>query len=317
MTIIKWIVSDIPDQHGKCVIITGANSGIGYQAALAMAGKGAEVVLAVRNLEKGGKAVAKICRAHPDARIEPMLLDLADLSSVHRFAETLAQRHSTLAMLINNAGVMGIPYRQTVDGFEMQFGTNHLGHYALTGLLLPLLAATPQARVVTVSSMMHRFGSINFDDLNGAKKYNPWVAYSQSKLANLLFAYELQRRLANADINAISVGCHPGYAATNLQFVAAQMNHSRLQELQNRVANTLFAQSAAMGALPTLYAATASGITGGQFIGPLGLGKMRGYPGVDRSSARSYDIVTARKLWSVSEELTGIRYDGLAKSMPS
>jgi NAD(P)-dependent dehydrogenase (short-subunit alcohol dehydrogenase family) len=243
-----------------------------------------------------------------------MLLDLADLSSVHRFAETFAQRHSTLSALVNNAGVMGIPYRQTVDGLEMQFGTNHLGHFALTGLLLPLLTATPQARVVTVSSMMHIFGKINFDDLNGAKKYDPWAAYSQSKLANLLFAYELQRRLANASVSTISLGCHPGYAATNLQFVAAQMNRSHLQEIQNRLANMLLAQSAAMGALPELYAATASNVAGGEYIGPLGLGKMRGYPGVVRSSARSYDVATAQKLWRVSEELTDVRYAAIQKN---
>jgi NAD(P)-dependent dehydrogenase (short-subunit alcohol dehydrogenase family) len=310
----KWNIDNIPDQHGKCVIITGANSGIGFEAACALAGKGAEVVLAVRNWEKGGQAAARICQAHPQAKIEMMRLDLADLGSVHRFAKDFAQRHSTLSVLINNAGVMGIPYRQTVDGFEMQFGTNHLGHFALTGLLLPLLIATPHARVVTVSSMMHLFGKINFDDLNGAKKYNPWVAYGQSKLANLLFAYELQRRLANVGANVISLGCHPGYAATNLQFGAARMNHSRPQEIQNRLMNTLFAQTAAMGALPILYAATASGVAGGEYIGPLGLGKMRGHPGVVRSSARSYDVATAQKLWRGSEELTGVRYDVIQQS---
>jgi NAD(P)-dependent dehydrogenase (short-subunit alcohol dehydrogenase family) len=162
--------------------------------------------------------------------------------------------------------------------------------------------------------MMHLFGKINFDDLNGAKKYNPWTAYSQSKLANLLFAYELQRRLANAGANVVSLGCHPGYAATNLQLVAAQMNRSRLQGIQNRVANTLFAQSAAMGTLPELYAATAPGVVGGEYIGPLGLGKMRGHPGVVRSNARSYDVATAQKLWSISEELTGVRYDAIQQS---
>jgi NAD(P)-dependent dehydrogenase (short-subunit alcohol dehydrogenase family) len=310
----KWNIGNIPDQHGKCIVISGANSGIGFEAAQALAGKGAEIVLAVRNLEKGKQAIAKIRQAYPQANVEIIALDLADLSCVHRFAEAFAQRHPTLSVLINNAGVMGIPYRQTVDGFELQFGTNHLGHFALTGLLLPLLVATPQARVVTVSSMMHRFGKINFDDLDGVKKYDPWVAYSQSKLANLLFAYELQRRLANAGVNVISLGCHPGYAATNLQFGAARMNHSRLQELQNQVANTLFAQSAAMGALPELYAATASCVVGGEYIGPLGLGRMRGYPGVDRSSARSYDMATAQELWRVSEELTGVHYAAIQKS---
>ena len=316
MTNTKWNINDIPDQHGKCVILTGANSGIGYEAALALAGKGAEVVLAVRNLEKGRQAVARIRQAYPQANVEAMLLDLADLSSVHRFTETFAQRHRTLSVLVNNAGLMGIPYRQTVDGFEMQFGTNHLGHFTLTGLLLPILMATPQSRVVTVSSMMHRFGKINFDDLNGVKKYATWAAYSQSKLANLLFAYELQRRLANAGANTISLGCHPGYAATNLQFGAAKMNHSRLQEMQNRLMNLFFAQSAAMGALPVLYAATAAGLKGGEYIGPLGLGKMRGYPGITRSSEASYDLASAQQLWRASEELTGT-YFVLTNQNPS
>ncbi len=304
----KWTMNNIPDQHGKCIIITGANSGIGYQAALALAGKGADVVLAVRNSERGNQAAAQIRQAYPSAAVETLPLDLADLGSVRHFATEFSNHHSGLAALINNAGVMGIPYRRTADGFEMQFGTNHLGHFALTGLLMPLIAATPQARVVTVSSMMHIFGKVNFGDLNGRRKYGPWAAYSQSKLANLLFAYELQRRLQNAGINAISLACHPGYAATNLQFVAARMNQSRLQQLENQLANALLAQSAAMGALPELYAATASGLQGGEYIGPRGLGKMRGYPGIDRSIARSYDEATAKRLWEVSEELTGVRY---------
>ncbi len=309
----NWTVDNIPDQKGKCIVITGGNTGLGYQAALALASKGAEVVLAVRNPEKGEQARAQIRRAYPSSRVEVRPLDLADLGSVHHFADSFLQDHKTLAVLVNNAGVMGIPFRRTVDGFEMQFGTNHLGHFALTGLLLPLLAGTPQVRVVTVSSMMHRFGKIDFENLNGEKKYDPWAAYSQSKLANLLFAYELQRRLAQADLKTISLGCHPGYAATNLQFGAARMKHSRLLKIQNQVANLLLAQSAVMGALPLLYAATASEAAGGQYIGPQGLGKMRGYPGPDRSSARSYEDATAQALWRVSEELTGVQYEMLAR----
>ncbi len=308
MTTTEWTIENIPNQNDRCIIITGANSGIGYEAALALAGKGANVILAVRDAQKGEQACAQIHRVYPQAHIEVMPLDLADLASVHHFAETFSRQHKTLALLVNNAGVMGIPYRKTADGFEMQLGTNHLGHFVLTGLLLPILAATPQARIVTVSSMMHRFGKINFDNLNGEKKYATWAAYSQSKLANLFFAYELNRRLAKAGIDAISVGCHPGYAATNLQFGASRMNRSRAQEILNRLQNTFFAQSAAMGALPILFAATAPGLQGGEYVGPMGWGKMRGYPGIGESNALSHDTRIAQKLWVVSEELTGIQY---------
>jgi NAD(P)-dependent dehydrogenase (short-subunit alcohol dehydrogenase family) len=199
----------------------------------------------------------------------------------------------------------------------MQFGTNHLGHFALTGWLLPALLATPQARVVTVSSMMHLRSGMAFDNLDGAKRYNSRQAYAQSKLANLLFAYELQRRFANAGADILSVGCHPGYAATNLQIAGPRLRGSRVAETMSGWANRLFAQSAAMGALPTLYAATAPDVAGGDYIGPLGLGKMRGYPGKVRSSARSYDVATAQRLWQVSTQLTGVPYTGLTKAVAS
>jgi NAD(P)-dependent dehydrogenase (short-subunit alcohol dehydrogenase family) len=236
-----------------------------------------------------------------------MALDLADLRSVRSFADTLRARYDTLALLINNAGVMALPYRRTVDGFEMQFGTNHLGHFALTGLLLPAILATPRARVVTVSSGAHTNGSIDFDNLDGSKGYTPWRAYAQSKLANLLFAYELQRRFAAAGATALSVGCHPGWAATNLQAAGPRMAGARLRVRLMTIANRVLAQSAAMGALPILYAATAEGVNGCDYIGPTSWGGMRGYPGKVRSSARSYDVALARRLWQVSEELTGVR----------
>ncbi len=308
MSSTHWTVDNIPDQRGKCIVITGATSGLGYQAALALAGKGAEVVLAVRNPDKGTQVVAAIRQAHSRGAVEAMRLDLADLGNVRRFAGDFSRHHSTLSVLIDNAGVMALPYRRTVDGFEMQFGTNHLGHFALTGLLMPLIAATPGARVVTVSSMMHLFGRMNFADLNGTRKYNPWAAYEQSKLANLLFAYELDRRFKRAGLDAISLACHPGYAATNLQYIAAEMNHSRVEHLVNQLGNALLATSAAMGALPELYAATAAGLHGGEYIAPQGLSTLRGYPGVARSSPRSYNVAAARQLWQISEDLTGVRY---------
>ncbi len=305
----QWTIADIPDQRGKVAVITGGNSGIGYEAASALAGKGARVILAVRNVEKGQAAVAAIKRTYPGAAAEVMALDLSDLSSVRRFAAAFRQRFEALPLLINNAGVMALPYRRTVDGFEMQFGTNHLGHFALTGLLLPAILAAPRARVVVVSSGAHASGKIDFDNLDGKQSYRPWRAYSQSKLANLLFAYELQRRFTAAGVDARAVGCHPGYAATNLQAAGPRMSGSRFGERFMEVANRLFAQSAAIGALPTLYAATAADIRGGEYIGPLGMFGMRGAPGKARSSARSHDRAVAARLWQVSEELTGLRYD--------
>lgn len=309
MTTHPWTTNNIPDQSGKTVVITGANSGIGYEAALALAAKRAHVILAVRSAERGQSALASIQRAHPGASVEVMPLDLSDLSSVRRFATTFGQRFATLPLLINNAGVMALPYRRTADGFEMQFGTNHLGHFALTGLLLPYILAASSARVVTVSSGMHVPGAIDFDNLDGSKAYDRWRSYSQSKLANLLFAYELQRHFMAAGVAAISVGCHPGFAATNLQAAGPRMAGSRMGELLSVVGNRLFAQSQAMGALPTLYAAVAPQVNGCDYIGPLGLFGMRGTPGKVKSSPRSYDATLAHRLWQVSEDLTGVRYD--------
>lgn len=308
MTTPTWTEASIPDQHNKRVVITGGNSGIGYEAARALAARGAHVILAVRNAAKGEAAMTKIRRANPAAALEMMALDLSDLASVRRFAEAFLQRFEQLPLLIDNAGIMAIPYRRTVEGFEMQFGTNHLGHFALTGLLLPALLAAPGARIVVVSSMMHRAGRIDFANLDGAKSYVPWSAYSQSKLANLLFAYELQRRFAASGATAIAVACHPGWAATNLQAGASRMRGSRFGEQLSALGNRALAQSAAMGALPTLYAATAAGVNGCDYIGPLDWMGMRGAPGKVRSNAQSYDPALAARLWQVSEELTGVRY---------
>jgi NAD(P)-dependent dehydrogenase (short-subunit alcohol dehydrogenase family) len=304
----QWTIDSIPSQSGRLALITGSNSGIGLEAAKALAGKGARVIIAVRSAEKGAAAADTIRMAHPAASVEVMALDLADLASVRRFAAAILGRGEPLHMLINNAGVMALPFRKTADGFEMQFGTNHLGHFALTGLLLPAILAAPGARVVTVSSGLHQGGAINFANLDGAKGYDRGRAYSQSKLANLLFAYELQRKLASAGSGAISLGCHPGYAATNLQQAGPRMEGSSFGEAMMGLANALLAQSAAMGALPTLYAATSPDANGCDYIGPRDFGGWRGYPAKVRSSDRSYDEATARRLWEVSEQLTGVRY---------
>lgn len=303
-----WDISAMPDQGGKLAVITGANSGIGYEAALALAGKGARVIMAVRSEERGRAAAERIRAARPQAQVEVRSLDLADLGSVRRFAEGFLAEHAALPLLINNAGVMALPYRRTADGFEMQFGTNHLGHFALTGLLLPAVLAAPGARVVTVSSGAHQPGKIDFDNLDGSRGYQRWVAYAQSKLANLLFAYELQRRLAGSGAGAISLACHPGYADTELQSAGARMEGSSLGATLAGAMNRLLAQSAAMGALPTLYAATSPDAYGGDYIGPTGFGGWRGYPERSRSNALSYDAALARRLWEVSEQLTGVSY---------
>jgi hypothetical protein len=304
-----WTANDIPAQAGKTFVITGANSGIGYQAALQLAGRGAQVVLACRDQRKGRAAVEAITAAHPSAAVTVMELDLADLASIRRFADALRAAHPALHGLCNNAGVMAIPRRTTADGFEMQFGTNHLGHFALTGLLLEPLLATAGARVVNVSSNAHKFGRMRWDDLQWEHRYRKWFVYSQSKLANLLFTYELQRRLTGAGV--VSVACHPGYSATNLQTAGARMQGSSIGETVMELANRLFAQSAAMGALPTLYAATAPDVRGGDYIGPDGFGEQTGYPKQVQSNARSHDGEAQRRLWEISEQLTGVRYEAL------
>ncbi len=288
--------------------MTGGNSGIGYEAALVLAAKGASLILAVRSLEKGHDAAQQIRGAHAKADVEVMALDLADLASIRAFAEAYVGRYPALDVLINNAGVMALPHRKTADGFEMQFGTNHLGHFALTGLLLTALLAVPQARVVTVSSGAHRPGVINFDDLQSERGYQRWRVYSQSKLANLLFAYELQRRLEAAGAKAISVGVQPGYVATNLQAAGPRMEGSRLNEMLMGFGNRLFAGTAAQGATPTVYAATSPEVNGCDYIGPLGRGKKHGIPSKQWSTKRSYDVDSARRLWDVSETLTGVKY---------
>lgn len=296
---------------GKTIVVTGANSGLGYAATEALVSHGAHVVLACRSTDRGQAAADRIREESPDGSMTVLALDLADLDSIRSFVESFETTHDRLDVLYNNAGVMGIPRSETADGFETQFGVNHLGHFALTGLLLDTLVETDgETRVVTQSSGLHENGRIDFEDLHGEHDYNKWAAYSQSKLANLLFAYELQRRLEHTvEEDVVSVGCHPGYAATNLQQRGPEQSGATLRLWLMKAANALIAQDAAQGALPMLYAATVPDVTGGAYIGPDGFRNMRGHPEPQRSSDRSYDKTTAERLWSVSVELTGVAYD--------
>jgi NAD(P)-dependent dehydrogenase (short-subunit alcohol dehydrogenase family) len=297
-----WTRKDMPDQTGRIAVVTGANSGIGYETARALAQVGATVIMACRSETRGNAAAQRIQAEGPKGRVELRLLDLADLGSVQSFADEFQESDGRLDLLINNAGVMMPPRRhETADGFELQFGTNHLGHFALTGLLLNHMLPTPGARVVSVSSFMHVLGKIDFDDLQAKRSYSRWRTYGQSKLANLLFIYELQRRLEASGYDVIAAAAHPGWTATELQ------RHSRIYS----AFNPLFAQRPEMGCLPTLYAATAPDVKGGEYFGPDGLLGLRGYPKRARSSSRSYDQGVAARLWQVSEELTGVRYAAL------
>jgi NAD(P)-dependent dehydrogenase (short-subunit alcohol dehydrogenase family) len=280
------------------IVVTGANSGIGFEAARLLAGAGARIVLGCRDVEKGEQAATRIRGDAPRATVEVVSLDLASLASVRRASATILERFPAVDVLINNAGVMALPRRTTADGFEMQFGTNHLGHFALTGLL-----------IVNVSSSLHQRGRMDFDDLQGEKSYDKWRAYSQSKLCNLLFAYELERRLRKANTNAISLGCHPGYAATELQGKGPDMEGSALMAGIMTISNSLFAQSAEAGAWPTVFAAVSKDAHGGDYIGPMGLGKMRGVPGRQKSTPDSRDETKALRLWEISEKLTNVRFD--------
>lgn len=307
----KWSISDMPDLSGQTIVVTGANSGIGLEAVRGFAGKGAHVVLACRSAEKAQAAIASVRGDHPGASLEFGALDLASLESIREFAQDFRDRHDDLNVLCNNAGVMAIPRRETADGFEMQLGTNHLGHFALTGLLLDRILHTDASRVVTVSSTAHQLGRLNFDDLQSEAKYGRWRAYGQSKIANLYFTYELQRRFAARSADAIAVACHPGYAATELQFRAARMDGSSLKERAFGLMNRIFAQDAAGGALPTLYAAASPDVVGGDYIGPSGFMEQYGPPTKVKSVKRSHDRAEAIRLWELSEKLTGVRYSAL------
>jgi NAD(P)-dependent dehydrogenase (short-subunit alcohol dehydrogenase family) len=294
----RWTTDDVPGQQGRLAVVTGANTGLGFETARALATRGASVVLAVRNVEKGKQAAARIVAAAPGASVTIQELDLSSLDSVRAAAGSLRAGYPRIDLLICNAGVMYPPKQITSDGFELQFGTNHLGHFALTGLLLEQMLPVPGSRVVSVSSVGHRIlARINFDDLQWERSYSRVRAYGQSKLANLMFTYELQRRLSSAG-TTIAVAAHPGFAATEL-----------MRNSPGAAAVTpLFSQNAAMGALPVLRAATDPSVLGGQYYGPGGFLGLRGYPELVASSRRSHDEAVQRRLWAVSEEQTGVTF---------
>ena len=294
----SWTPRDIPDQSGKTIVITGANSGIGFEATKLLADKGAHVIMACRSQARAEAAREQILQAMPGAQLTLKTLDLSDLQSIRDFAAALHSEYTSLDVLLNNAGVMAPPLTRTREGFELQIGTNHLGHFALTGLLLDLLSAAPAGRVVTVSSIAHRMGNLRFEDMQWQKKYSRWLAYGQSKLANLVFARDLQRRLQRDGSGVISVAVHPGYSATHLQDTMPG----------GKVFNALFAQHQSQGALPGVFAATAAQISPGGYYGPDGWMELRGQPGPARPRKLADNREVAQRLWQVSEQLTGVRY---------
>ncbi|MFG2497118.1 oxidoreductase [Streptomyces sp. NPDC048441] len=308
-----WTASDIPDQSGRTAVVTGANSGIGYVTARELARRGARVILACRSGERGTRALERLRTEVPGAEAEFRRLDLGDLDSVREFAASYDsddsdERGDGLDLLINNAGVMALPYRQTADGFETQFGVNHLGHFALTGLLLPRLLRTPGARVVTVSSGLHALANIDIGDLNSERNYRRWIAYGRSKTANLLFIHELARRLAAAGSDVVAAAAHPGYAETNLQSAGPKMEGRKAVERVVSIGNRILAQPATAGALPTLYAATAPGIRPDSFTGPRFLG-WQGSPAKSWRAKWTRDDTAGERLWEASEGLTKISPD--------
>ena len=302
----RWNAQDMPDQTGRRAIVTGANSGLGWHVSTELARKGASVILACRSEERGGEALQRLRAEVPEARVDCRRLDLTSLDSIRAF---VADVDEPVDILVNNAGVMATPHRRTADGFELQLGTNHLGHFALTGLLMPRLLDAPDTRVVTVSSGAHRMGKMDFDDLQSERSYGPWQAYGQSKLANLLFMQELQRRADQSGAKLTSTGAHPGYAATNLQTSQARNGsvRGRIESLMMWVSNKVVAQSDRMGALPLLYAATMD-IPAAAYVGPDGLGEQRGHPTLVGMTRAAQNLEDAQRLWEVSEELTGVRY---------
>ncbi|MFE3219521.1 oxidoreductase [Streptomyces antimycoticus] len=306
-----WTASDIPDQTGRTAVVTGANSGLGFVTARELARRGARVVLACRNEARGAEAAQRIRAQAPGARVEVAPLDLADLTSVRAFAA--GHKGDRLDLLINNAGVMALPHGRTADGFETQFGVNHLGHFALTGLLLPkLLAAGPGARVVTVSSFVHLLGTVDPRDLNMERGYRRWAAYARSKSANLLFTHELAHRLRAAGAQLVAAAAHPGYAATNLMSVAPKMEGHRAKQRFMEIGNRYFAQSPEQGALPTLYAATGPDVRQDDFFGPPLQGLWHGSPGRSARAKWTLSDTAGRGLWAAFERLTGVRYEALA-----
>jgi len=307
----KWTAEQIPPQAGKTALVTGANSGIGYQAALELARRGAHVLLGCRNTAKGLAALDRLKKEVPGANAELVELDMASLASIRAFAAAYVGAGLALGLLINNAGVMALNTRETTaDGFERQFGTNHLGHFALTGLLMPSLLAASAPRVVTVSSLAHRNGKIDFDNLQSEKKYVPWDAYNASKLANLMFALELERKARASASKLVSIPVHPGVSTTSI-FENGPGTNDLKAKLVKMLAPLLF-QSDEAGALPTLYAATSPQARGGEYIGPDGFKNLKGSPAVEQPRPQALDEAVAKKLWTVSEQLTGVVYPPLS-----
>ncbi len=304
----NWTEDDIPDQTGRTILITGANSGIGFEAARALAERGAHVVMGCRNAAKAQAAVGEIEATEPSGSVEILEMDLADLDSIERAAGQFAAAHDRLDVLVNNAGLMATSFQHTAQGFEMQIGVNHLGHFALTGHLVDRVMTTDGARVVTISSQGHRMGGIKFDDLNSEEDYSPWPAYFQSKLANLLFTRELQRRLAESGADTIAVAAHPGLSKTNLGSENSGGILATLTAWTRPAFEAIASQSAAMGALPTLRAATDPDVAGGDYFGPAGIGETRGHPKKVGTSSRAKDDASAARLWELSTELTGVTY---------
>ena len=309
----KWTQLDIPDQTGKVIVITGANSGLGLECTKILAGKGGHVVMVVRNMSKGEAARAEVLAKHPAASLDLMQADMGDLSSVKAFADAFKAKYDRLDILLNNAGIMAVPRQETADGFEMQLGVNHLGHFALTGHLIDVIINTPGARVHSVSSSANYMGNINFDDINSEKDYGRWDAYGQSKLANIFFAYELQKRLSAAGVDAISNVSHPGVVIGNLQANSVEQSDTGLEAIAYRLLGPLMAQDISMGVLPMLYGMTAKDAKGGVFYGPRTF-NLRGYPAEKKPNKAAYNDADLKRFWEISEQMTGVTFDALDRA---
>jgi NAD(P)-dependent dehydrogenase (short-subunit alcohol dehydrogenase family) len=303
----KWTQQDIPDLTDKIFVITGANSGLGYECSKTLAEKGATVVMTARNMQKGEQAKTGILSVQPEATLDLMQLDVGDLGSVRDFVAAFKAKYDRLDVLLNNAGVMAIPRQETPDGFEMQLGVNHLGHFALTGLLLDTITQTPKARIHNVSSSANYMGTINFDDLMGENEYSRWDAYGQSKLANIFFTFELQKRLTTAGYGTIANTSHPGLVIGNLQSNSVEQSGTKLEALGYRFSRLFLAQDIEMGVLPMLYGMTAEDAKGGVFYGPNAF-NLRGYPAEKKVNKEAYDPEALKRFWTVSEELTSVQY---------
>ncbi|MBX2999563.1 MAG: SDR family oxidoreductase [Caldilineaceae bacterium] len=304
----KWTQKEMPNLSGRVVVITGANSGLGFECAKTLAAKGATVVMTARNLQKGEAARQGILQEQPSAALDLMALDVGDLSSIRAFAAAFKEKYDRLDILLNNAGVMAIPRQETPDGFEMQLGVNHLGHFALTGLLLDVITQTPNARIHNVSSSANYTGSINFEDLMGRQNYSRWAAYGQSKLANIFFTFELQKRLTAAGHDTIANVSHPGIVIGNLQANSVQQSGTGFEGILYRVIEPILAQDITMGVLPMLYGMTAEDAKGGVFYGPRTF-NIRGYPAEKQANKAAYNAEALKRFWEVSEQLTGVKFN--------